>query len=151
MNKQKKTHDIEEISKRFNSQQWHDSKIRSLCFYITEEEEDRIAISLKLLQVEGPPKLVELIFYESMYFDSEIFFEGKKRCSDDLWDAECFIESDWIARLKAKNPLKRHYLYADPDEYFRGYLHFHFDLCNPEDGSIDILAKDFSFEPPGSR
>lgn len=142
---------IEEVAQRFNMQQWHDSKLLALCFY-RKEGQDRVAISLGMLEKNGPRKTIELIFYESMYFASEVFFEGKTRCSDDIWDAKCFIESEWITSLKEKNPLKRHYLDAIPDEYFHGYLHFHFNFCPPGNaGSIDILAKDFSFEAPGAR
>ena len=122
--------------RRFNSIRWHDSKLLSLCFYRAGSQE-QVKISLRLLEQGGALRPVDLIFEESTYVKLEIDLEGKCQSSDDIFDAECSAESEWLRTLSERNPY----------DSFEGYLHFRISLI-PPDGTINILAKDFLLEPP---
>ncbi len=121
---------------RFNSVRWHDSKLLGLCFY-REGSEELVKISLQLLGEESALTPVDLIFKESTYVKLEVDLEGKSQCSDDISDAECSAESEFLRTLSERNPY----------DSFKGYLHFRISLI-PPGGAINILAKDFSLEPP---
>jgi hypothetical protein len=120
---------------RFNGVRWHDSKLLGLRFY-REGAEERVKLSLKLLEKDGALTPVDLLFRESTYIKLEVDLEGKSQTSDDISDAECLAESEWLRTLTAGNPY----------DSFEGYLHFRISLI-PPGGAINILAKDFSFEP----
>ena len=121
----------ESIVRRFNGVRWHDSKLLGLCFY-RENSQEMVKISLQLLEVEGALRPVEMVFKESTYVKLDVDLEGKSQCSDDISDANCSSESDWLAKLSANNA------YDD----FEGFLHFKINLI-PPGGTINILAKDF--------
>jgi hypothetical protein len=121
--------------KRFNAIRWHDSKLLGLSFY-REGSQELVKISLQLLEKDGALKPVDLLFRESTYIKLEVDLEGKSQCSDDISDAECSAESEWLRTLSASNPY----------DSFEGYLHFRVSLI-PPGGAINILAKDFSLEP----
>jgi hypothetical protein len=123
---------------RFNGVRWHDSKLLGLCFY-REGLEELVKLSLKLLEKDGALTPVDLLFRESTYIKLEVDLEGKSQTSDDISDAECSAESEWLRTLTAGNPY----------DSFEGYLHFRISLI-PPGGAINILAKDFSFEPTAS-
>jgi hypothetical protein len=78
---------------------------------------------------------------ESAYIEADVYLQAKSLCSDDISDAECLDSSDW------KNTVSRPGPY-DPIQGNRGFdefLHFRISMCVPG-GTINILAKDFSFE-----
>jgi hypothetical protein len=81
----------------------------------------------------------EIVFTGSTYVALEVDLEGKRVCADDISGAECYASSEWIRTLSERNP----------HDSFEGYLHFEIGLI-PPGGTINILAKDFSFEPPVS-
>jgi hypothetical protein len=118
---------------RFNAIRWHDSKLLGLCFYRAGSEE-LVKISLQLLEEGITLRSVDLIFKESTYVKLEVDLEGKSQCSDDISDAECLAESEWLQTLSERNPY----------DSFEGYLHFRISLI-PPGGAVHILAKDFSF------
>ena len=120
---------------RFNGVQWHDSKLLGFCFY-REGAQELVKISLQLRQESAALRPVDLVFRESTYVKLEVDLEGKSQCSDDISDAECSAESEWLRTLSAGNPY----------DSFEGYLHFRISLI-PPGGTINILAKDFSLEP----
>jgi hypothetical protein len=121
---------------RFNAIRWHDSKLLGLCFFRAGSQE-LVKISLQLLEEGGALRPVDLVFEESTYVKLEVDLEGKRECSDDISDAECSAESEWLRTLSERNPY----------DSFEGYLHFSISLI-PPGGEINILAKDFLFEPP---
>lgn len=123
---------------RFNSIRWHDSKLLALCFYRAGSEE-LVKISLRLLEEGGALRPIDLVFKDSTYLKLEVDLEGKSQCSDDISDAECLFESEWLRTLSEQHPY----------DSFGGYLHFRISLI-PPGGSINILAKDFLFELPAS-
>jgi hypothetical protein len=122
--------------RRFNTIRWHDSKLTGLSFYRAGSE-DAVKISLELLEEGGALRAVDLVFGGSTYLKLEVDLEGKRECSDDISDAECLAQSDWLRALSERNPY----------DSFEGYLHFRISLI-PPGGAINILAKDFSFQPP---
>ena len=120
---------------RFKMIRWHDSKLLGLCFYRVGSRE-LVKISMQLLDEKGAHRSVDLIFEESTYVQLEVDLEGKSQCSDDISDAECSGESEWLRALSERSPY----------DSFEGYLHFRIDLI-PPGGAINILAKDFAFDP----
>lgn len=116
---------------RFNAIPWHDSKLLSLCFY-RENSQEVVKISLQLLEGGGALRPVELLFHESTYLKLEVDLEGKSQCSDDISEANCSADSDWLRTLSAENPY----------DSFEDFLHFKIGLI-PPGGAINILAKDF--------
>jgi hypothetical protein len=80
-----------------------------------------------------------MIFKESTYIKLNVDLCGKAVCSDDISDARCVAESEWLRTLSAENP----------HDNFEGYLHFQITLI-PPGGEINILAKDFAFDPDGA-
>lgn len=123
---------------RFNAIPWHDSKVLGLCFY-REGTEELVKISLQLLGDQGALKPAELVFRESTYIKLEVDLEGKSQCSDDISDANCSAESDWLRAMSAANPY----------DSFQGFLHFKITLI-PPGGTINVLAKDFALASPAS-
>jgi hypothetical protein len=136
--------------RRFNTIRWHDSKLRSLSFYRTETEEEQIRIFLELREKSGQRKPIDLIFHDATYVNLGVYLDGKSMCSDDIAFAACYSQSEWLDGLKDANPLSSLQLFASPEDYFHGYLHFRIKLVEPG-GLIDILAKSFSFEPASSN
>src|SRR5436305_11300521 len=125
---------------RFNSLQWHDSKLVGLSFYKAGHE-DRVKLSLELLGRDGSLTPTELIFKESAYIEADVYLKAKSMCSDDIAGAECYDLSKW------KSTVSRPGAY-DPIQGGRGlerFLHFSISMCVPG-GTIDILAKDFSLD-----
>jgi len=116
---------------RFNSIRWHDCKLLGLSFY-RENSLEVVKISLQLLDEQGALKSAEMLFHESTYVKLEVDLEGKSQCSDDISEANCSAESDWLRTLSAGNPY----------DSFEGFLHFSIELV-PPGGAINILAKDF--------
>lgn len=94
---------------------------------------------MQLLGEGGALKPVDLVFKESTYIKLEVDLEGKSQCSDDISDAECSTESEWLRSLSAANPY----------DSFEGYLHFRISLI-PPGGAVNILAKDFLLERSNS-
>jgi hypothetical protein len=121
---------------RFNATRWHDSKLLGLCFF-RKGSEEQVKITLQLLEDGGALKPVDLVFKGSTYVELEVDLEGKRVCADDIVSAECYSSSEWTRTLSERSPY----------DSFEGYLHFHISLI-PPGGTINILAKDFSFEPP---
>lgn len=123
---------------RFNAISWHDSKLLGLCFY-RKDLHEVVKMSLQLPDERGALKPVDMIFHGSTYTALEVDLEGKSQCSDDISEANCAAESDWLRTLSAKNP----------HDSFEGFLHFKIGLI-PPGGVINILAKDFVLAPAAS-
>lgn len=126
------------ITQRFNEIRWHDSKLLGLCFY-RKNSQEMVKISLQLLGDQGALMPVEMVFKESTYIQLDVDLEGKSQCSDDISEANCSAESDWLLRLSAGNPY----------DNFKGFLHFKIRLV-PPGGEINILAKDFALASAAS-
>ncbi len=131
-------------AQRFNAVRWHDSKLVGLCFYRAGEE-DRVKISLELLGHDGSLTPAEIIFKESAYIEADVYLQAKSMCSDDISDAECLESSDWKNTVSQPGP----YDVIQGNRGLEEFLHFRISMCVPG-GTINILAKDFSFEPPVS-
>jgi hypothetical protein len=127
-------------TQRFNNIRWHDSKLRSLCFYSAEGEE-RVKLSLELLGEGGALVPAEVIFKESAYMFADVYLEAKSLCSDDISDAECYVSSDWKTTVSKPSPFD----IIRGNRRFEGHLHFRIGMC-PPGGTINILAKDFTLE-----
>lgn len=125
---------------RFNSVQWHDSKLVGLCFYKAEEE-DRVKLSLELLGRDGSLTPAEIIFKESAYMEADVYLHAKSMCSDDISDAECYESSNWKSSVSQPGP----YDVIQGGRGLEQFLHFSIRMCVPG-GTINILAKDFSLE-----
>jgi hypothetical protein len=132
------TQTIDATIQRFNAIRWHDSKLLGLSFYRADSEE-QVRISLQMLGKGGGLTSTDIVFTGSTYVALEVDLEGKRVCADDISGAECYASSDWIRTLSERNP----------HDSFEGYLHFEIGLI-PPGGTINILAKDFLFEPPVS-
>lgn len=126
---------MDSVIERFNNIRWHDSKLLGLSFYRTDSEE-QVRISLQLLGQGSDLNPIDIIFRGSTYIEMDVDLEGKRVCSDDISDGECYASSAWIESLSAKNP----------HDSFQGYLHFQIYLI-PPGGTINLLAKDFTLEP----
>jgi hypothetical protein len=122
------------IAQRFNSLHWHDSKLLGLQVY-REESDERIKMSLRLIEKQNVFKPINLIFFESTYIKMEIDLAWKSSCSDDISIADCSENSELLKELSDRNPY----------DSFEGYLHFHIVMI-PPGGTIDILAKGFILE-----
>jgi hypothetical protein len=126
--------------RRFQSVQWHDSKLVGLCFYRAGDE-DRVKLSLELQGRDGSLTPAEITFKESAYIEADVYLRAKSMCSDDIAGAECYESSDWKSTVSQPTAY-------DPIQGGRGlepFLHFSISMCVPG-GTIDILAKDFSLE-----
>lgn len=129
---------------RFNAIRWHDSKLIGLSFYKAQEE-NRVKVSLELLGSDGSLTPAEIIFKESAYIEADVYLQAKSMCSDDISDAECLESSDWKNTVSQPGP----YDVILGNRGLDQFLHFRISMCVPG-GTINILAKDFSFEPPVS-
>jgi hypothetical protein len=132
------TQTINATIQRFNAIRWHDSKLLGQSFYRADSE-DRVRISLQILGEGGALTPTDIVFTGSTYVALEVDLEGKRVCADDISGAKCYASSEWIRTLSERNP----------HDSFEGYLHFEIGLI-PPGGTINILAKDFLFEPPVS-
>lgn len=129
---------------RFNAIPWHDSKLVGLSVY-REGEEEKIKISLRLLEASGALIPAEVIFKECAYIEAKVYLEAKRMCADDIADAECSNSSDWKKAASAPGPF-------DPirgDRHLEEHLHFRISMC-PPGGEIDTLSKDFVLASAGS-
>lgn len=120
------------ITQRFNAVRWHDSKLLAMCI-CREGQEELVKLSLQLLENDRTLKAYELKFRNSTYVKMELDLDGKNQCSDDISDAECMSDSEWLRALSTEHPY----------DHFDGYLHFRIDLI-PPGGVLHVLAKDFS-------
>lgn len=128
---------------RFNSLQWHDSKLVGVCFYKSDGE-DRVKLSLELLGDGGTLNSAEMVFKECAYFASDVFLAAKSMCADDISGAECYESSGWKNAVSEPQPF-------DVIQGNRGldqHLHFSISLI-PPGGTINLLAKDFELLETG--
>lgn len=125
---------MDSIAERFKAIRWHDSKLLALSFYRAEGEE-RVKVTLELLEKDGSLTPAEVIFRGSAYVEADVYLEGKCVCSDDISSAQCHETSEWTRAVSQNNPY----------DNFDGYLHFEICLI-PPGGTINVMAKDFSLE-----
>jgi hypothetical protein len=125
---------------RFNNLRLHDSKLVGLCFYKVEGE-DRIKLSLELLEKDGSLNPAEMIFKECAYFEADVYLEAKSMCADDISGVECYESSDWKTSVSEPSPFD----VILGGRGFEEHLHFSVSMC-PPGGTINILARDFSLE-----
>lgn len=127
----------DQITQRFEVLPWHDAKLMSLSFCRREaNDEDEVVATLVFQRDGGWQRPSKLTFKESTLIDMQVDLEGKRVCSDSIASASCSLTSDWIRSLSDQNP----------HDSFEGFLHFRISLI-PPGGSVNILAKDFVFEP----
>lgn len=131
---------MDTITRRFNTIQWHDSKLLGLCFYKADDEE-LIKISLNLLEKDGSLTPAEIVFRESAYVEADVYLHAKSMCADDISSAECRLSSEWKTRVSEPKPFD----VILGGRGFEQHLHFRFTLC-PPGGTINVLARDFSLE-----
>jgi len=122
---------MKDVCHRFDDMLWHDSKLLELKIYRTNSKE-QVRVRVGLRQLSAGPRLVDIVFLDSTYFESKIDLEGKRVCSDDIAAAGSYGASSWLQELARSSPY----------DSFAGYIHFRIDLI-PPGGSINILAKDF--------
>jgi hypothetical protein len=134
------TQTMNSTAQRFNNIRWHDSKLVGLCFYRAEEE-DRVKISLELLDKDGSLTPAEITFKESAYIEADVYLQAKSMCSDDIAGAECYESSDWKNNISQPGP----YDVIQGGRGLEHFLHFSISMCVPG-GTINILAKNFSLE-----
>lgn len=127
-----------EVCNRFNEISWHDSKLRSFAV-VREGDRDNVIFQLEL---QKPPELAlepaTLTLVDATYLRADLDLDGKYQCSDDIFSADCQVESE------LKKELLTSQFKHNPDA-LDGYYHFDFYLI-PPGGRIQVFARDFELE-----
>lgn len=147
---------MQQICKKFNTYNFHDSKLISFRLIRNEMKEDvtseDICFEMELLKDQRPGhykwKKAKLTLKDCRIVRMNLDLLGKRWCSDDIDSAGCEAESP------LKNYIQREYFQKESigldaihwsENALAEYLHFNITLVQPG-GAIDIFAKDFELD-----
>ena len=135
------------ISERFNSINWHDSKLIEMHInYIADHHCNDIHLKIRLLINPNPGNYEwvngTVILRNCTIVRMNLDLTAKLICSDDI--SMAFCERETLLKKQIEMDELR-----NEDTPLADYFHFHFSLV-PPGGEIDVFAKDFDLKKEGS-
>src|SRR4051812_21787192 len=128
---------LEDVRKRFESLLWHDSELLKVIIAPAKEGHfDEVILHLSTWPGENKPrKQATLTIKECKIVQVTLDLECKEMCSNNIWDGDTFLESDW---MKDRQQRRLREGFPTPSvESLTNFCHFRIRLI-PPGGEINL-------------